>query len=222
MEKKTSITLIAALAIIAILAFALPSSAQTAPGSMSGASDLASMTMPKAVVMALTSGGAPGGNATFTVPYSAKVFKVGDVEYGSVSTTSAPVTGSLNTAAGMGVLSTAEALPATTTTDYLNKSSIPVAGTNAVIVLQDLNMTGAGNGKFSFEFGKLSVYLPDGTLSTFALNKPIKMDYATGQTRFTLEADPAVASTIAGTLGSGVTFPADAKPVPLSKILSST
>jgi hypothetical protein len=161
-----------------------------------------------------------GGNATFSVPYSAKVFRVGDIDYGTVSATKAPVHGSLNLAEGTGVISMADALPAVSTTDYLNQSVIPVAGTNVVIALQGMNMTGASGGKFSFDFGKLSVYLPDGTVSTFALNKPIRMVASMDQMSSAIRADPAVASTIAGTLGSGVTFPEGTKPVPLSQILA--
>jgi hypothetical protein len=221
MEKKASIMLIAMLAAVAILASAALAAAQ-ATTDQSGASDLAKMALPKAVVMALSSSGVEGGNATFSVPYSAKVFDVEGVEYGAVSTTKAPVRGSINAAEGMGVLSTADSLPASTTTDLLNKSAFPVAGASEVISLQDMKLTGKDKGTYNFDFGKLAVYLPDGTRSEFTLAKPIRLKYTAGQATFAMETDPAVAATIAGTLRSGVAFPANAKPVPLSKLLGAT
>jgi hypothetical protein len=220
MEKKALIMLLAVLSATAALAMAVPATSLVAQDA-SGISDLASKVVPRTVVMAITAGNVTDGNVTFSVPYTVKVFRSGDVDYATLSTTSKSASGSLNAEEGVGMLSTANILPATSTTDYLNESTIPVAGTNAVIALQDLNMTDATGGEYRFESRTLSVYLPDGTARTFTLNKPITLTSSADQRTMTIEAEPAVVGTIAGTLGSGVTFPPDAKQVRLIDILAA-
>jgi|AGTN01.2.fsa_nt_gi hypothetical protein len=221
MEKKALIMVLAGLSMLAALATAMPATSQIA-SDVAGISDLASSTTPQAVVLAISGGHAIGGKVTFDVPYTAKVFRSGDVDYAKVSTPKRPASGSLNLAGGTGTLSAAEALPAESTTGYLNESAIPVAGANAVVILHDVKKADVTDGKYSFEFGKLSIYLPGETAAnTFTLSFPIKLTAYAGKQTQTIEIEPGVASTIASTFASGITFPADSKPIELSSIMAT-
>jgi hypothetical protein len=228
MQMKVLILLAAALAIGAVLAAAaMPAASQdtTSSTDMSAAdmSDLAAMAMPKAVLMTVAAGNMSDGTVTYTVPYAARVQQAGNKEIAIVATYNKPLTGTCNVSTGMGMISMADALPATATIDYGNKTSIPVAGANAVVALQDFKMTGGAKGKgtFNFQFGSITVYLPDGTAKTMKLDKPVKMSANIDQMKLSIEANPAVASMMADLLKSGATFSAGATPVRLNDILAA-
>jgi hypothetical protein len=224
---KMIITLVAALAVTAILsAAALPAASQdtTSTTDMSAAdmSDLAAMAMPKAVFMTIQAGNMAGGDMTFTVPYGAKVIPMDNKEIAAVATYNMPLKGTCNMTSGSGTISMADALPAKATIDYLNRSTIPVAGTNAVLALQDFKMTGAARGKgtYNLQFGKVTVYLPDGTAKTMKPDRPVRMSVNMDRMMMSIEANPSLAKMMAGMLKPGATFPAGATPVRLNDILA--
>lgn len=225
---KMVITLVAALAVMTLLAaLALPAASQdtTSDTGMSAAdmSDLAAMSMPKAVMMTITAGNMAGGNVTYSVPYGAKVFQMDSKEIAAVATYNKPLMGMCNVSTGMGMITMSDALPATATIDYANKSSIPVAGANAVVALQDFKMTGAakGKGKYDFQFGTVTVYMPNGTAKTMKLDKPVKMSMSVDQMKLTIAGNPTMAKMMAGLLMPGATFPAGASPVRINDILAA-
>jgi len=219
--------LVAALAVAGVLTvLALPAASQnsTSDTSMSAAemSDLAAMSMPKAVMMTITAGNMTGGNMSFSVPYGAKVFRMDSKEIAAVATYNKPLTGTCNVSTGRGMITMSDALPATAAIDYANKSSMPVAGANAVVALQDFRMTGAsgGKGKYDFQFGTVTVYLPNGTGRTMKLAQPVRMSVSLDQMKMTIAGNPTMANMMAGMLKPGVTFPAGASPVRVNDILA--
>jgi hypothetical protein len=210
----------ATLAALAVLmSMALPAASQdvTSSADMAGLSAF----MPHDVMFAVSAGSVSGGNATFTVPYSAKVYKMDTVDYGAVTTFSQPLQGMYNVSSSRGQISTVNALPATIVVDQLNNSSIPVAGTNAVVALRNITNMGAAKGKFTFQFKTVSVYMPNGTAKTYNLNKPVKVSYAVDQNIVTTQADPAFTRVMSDLFITGGMFPADAQPVRLNAVLAA-
>jgi hypothetical protein len=226
-QIKVLITLVAALAVLGILtALALPVTSQdtTTSTDMSAAdmASLASMAMPKAVMMTISADNYTGGDVTYSVPYGAKVYQLDSKEIGAVATYNKPLRGMCNMTTGMGMLSMADALPATATIDYANMTSIPVAGANAVVALQDFKMTGAARGKgtYDVQFGTVTVYLPDGSGKTMKLDKPVKMSVSMDKMKVMITGNPTMANVMATLLKSGARFPAGAPPVKVNDILA--
>lgn len=225
MQYKALITLLAALTVTAVLtaltaAMPVASQGKTSAPDMS---DLGAMAMPKAVMMTISADGMADGNMTFSVPYAAKVYRMDNKEMAVVATYDKPLKGACNVSTGMGTISIADALPAAAIVDYANKTSIPVAGANAVVVMQDFNMTGATKemGTYDFQFGKLTVYLPDGTVKSIKPDRPVTMSVSLDEMKLITVADPTVAKTMAGLFSAGTKFPAGAQPVKLDDILAA-
>jgi hypothetical protein len=225
---KILITLVAALAVMGILtALALPVVSQdttTSAGmSASDISDLAAMAMPKAVMMTISAGTMAGGDVTYSVPYGAKVYQMDNKEIAAVATYNKPLMGMCNVSTGMGMISMANALPATATIDYANKTSIPVAGANAVVALQDFKMTGVAKGKgtYDVQFSTVTVYLPNGTAKTMKMDKPVKMTVSLDKMKVMVTGNPTMAKMMAALFKSGAKFDAGAQPVKVNDILAT-
>ncbi len=202
---KVLITLVAALAVMGVLAvLALPAASQdtttSTDMSASDMSDLAAMAMPKAVMMTIAADNMTGGDVTYSVPYGAKVYQMDSKEIAALATYNKPLKGMCNVTTGMGMISLADALPTTMTIDYANKTSIPVAGANAVVALQDFKMTGAAKGKgtYDVQFGTVTVYLPNGTAKTMKLDKPVKMSVSLDKMKVMITGNPTMANMMAG------------------------
>ncbi|HEY3272803.1 MAG TPA: hypothetical protein VGJ92_03515 [Methanocella sp.] len=228
MQIKVLITLVAALAVATVLAtVAMPAASQdtTSAMDMSAAdmSNMAAMAMPKAVLMTISVNNMTDGNVAFSVPYAARVQQVGNKDIAIVATYNKPLTGMANASTGMGTIAMSDALPATATIDYTNRTSIHVSGSNAVVALQDFKMTGAGRGQgnMNFQFGSITAYLPDGTARSMKLDRPIRMSANLDTLKLTIDANPAAAGMIGNMLKSGATFPSGATPVRLNDILAA-
>jgi len=227
-RTKTIFVILVALAFVtALAATALPAASQdtTSTTDMSAAdmSGLAAMAMPKAVMMTVEVDNMADGNMTVTVPYAARVQQIGNNDIAIVATYNKPLTKTVNISTGTGIITTEDALPATATIDYTNRSSIPVAGANAVVVLQQFKMTGAmkEKDKINFQVGSITVYLPDGTAETIKPDRPVRMSVSLDKMTLRVDASPALARMAAGLLEPGATFPADATPVRLNDILAA-
>jgi hypothetical protein len=212
---------------------------------------------PRAIVLAISAGSTDGGNVTFSIPSMAKIGKRDVVK---VTSFDKPLQGEFNISKSIGKISTANFIPSTSRTDFLNNTSIPVAGVNAVVALEDINathhckgnmtdhgkgnmschckgnntcncnsnmschcngnMTGHWKGRHSFEFSKLVVELPNGTVQTYKLEKPVKVVYAKHMKKIIIDAsaNPDFTGLLAKIFGSGQTFPEDAAPVSLTTI----
>ncbi|OPY27090.1 MAG: hypothetical protein A4E28_02179 [Methanocella sp. PtaU1.Bin125] len=228
MHLKTTIFVFATLAVaVSLAAAAMPATSQ-GTASMDGMSTgdlsgLAAMAMPKAVMLTVEAGNMTDGNLTYTIPYAARVQQLGDRDIAIVATYDRPLTKTVNVPAGTGIISIDEALPATAKIDYTNRSSIPVAGANAVVVLRQFELTGVAmeKGDISLQVGSITAYLPDGTAKAMKLDRPVKMTMSLDQMKLRVDAGPELARAMADMLTTGPGFPADAKPVALSDILAA-
>lgn len=227
-RTKTMLIIIVALAFAtALAAAALPAASKdtTSTAGMSAAdmSDLAGMVMPKAVMFTVEAGSTAGGNLTYAMPYAARVQSLGDKDIAIVATYNRPLMKTVNISTGTGVISIEDALPATATIDYANRSSIPVAGANAVVVLQQFEISGVAmeNDDINFQVGSINVYLPDGTTKAMKLDKPVRMSMSLDRMKMRVDASPALASKVAELFENGATFPADATPARLNDILAA-
>jgi len=100
---------------------------------------------PQAIVLTLTTGTASGMNVSFTVNNIARIGRAD----ATVTSYDKPLQGKFNMSKGFGFISMANRVPSTTRKDYANNSSIPVAGVNIVLALEDINMTGHIHGNMS-------------------------------------------------------------------------
>jgi hypothetical protein len=208
------------LAVLLILAaMSVPAASQGVPSSTDTTG--LSAFMPHDVMFAISAGSVSGGNATFNVPYSAKVYKMDNVNYGAVTTFNQPLQGLYNVSNSRGQISTVNALPATIVVDQLNNSPIPVAGTNAVVALRNITNMGAAKGKFTFQFKTVSVYMPNGTAKTYNLDRPVKVSYSVDQNTVTTQADPSFTRMMSDLFITGGMFPADSPPVRLNAVLAA-
>lgn len=205
-------------------------SADMGPGDMPGdmpkgdMSALAAMAMPKAVMMTVKVESMDGGNLTVSMPDAARVQPLGGNDIAIVAAYNEPLTKTVNISTGTGLITLEDALPATATIDYANRSSIPVAGANALVVLKQFKMAGAmkEKDKFKFQVGSITVYLPDGTAQTIKPDRPVQISVSLDRMTASVKASPALARTAAGLLSTGATFPADAAPIRINDILAAT
>ncbi len=137
----------AALAIVAVVsaAFIVVSAAHDAGHAGDGAA-CGKMHGPQAIVFAISAGSMNGENMTFSIPATARVMKDDRVK---VTIFDKPLQGVCNKSRGIGKISAANFMPSTSRTDFLNNSSIPVAGATVVVALEDLNMTHRHDGNKS-------------------------------------------------------------------------
>lgn len=224
MQMKVLIIQVAALAATVLLAAAATPTASQDTMTAEDLSNLAEMVMPKAVMMTIYSGNVTDGDATFTVPHAARVQQLGTNDIALVATYSKPLEGTVSKSSGTGMISATDALPATVIVDYTNRTSIPVAGASAVIVLQDFKLTGGGakgRGTINFQSGNVMLYLPDGTAQSIELDRPVRMKADIDQWKLTIDASPEIAGAVTDLMKTGATFPAGAAPVRLNDILAA-
>jgi hypothetical protein len=136
--------IMAALAMVAIVvaAFAVVSAAHDAGHAGDGAASC-KMHGPQAIIFTISAGSVNGQNVTFSIPETARVSKDNKVKLTSFDR---PLKGMLNTSSGIAKISTADFIPSTSRTDFMNNTSIPVAGATVLVALEDLNMTHSWDG----------------------------------------------------------------------------
>lgn len=136
MQSKTVniIRVVGAILVILMASAVLAASKNTAtPGD--GVSH--GMHGPQAIVLTLSGGTVSGMNASFSVDSIARIGKTN----AAVTSFDKPLQGTMNMSNGLGYISTANMLPSTTRRDYVNNSSIPVAGTSIVLGLEGIKVT---------------------------------------------------------------------------------
>ena len=97
--------------------------------------------------------------------------------------------------------------------DSANSSTIKVAGTSAVLGLSDFNIECKTKDYTIASFSKMSVYLPDGTVRSYNLSRPVKVIKSMERKTAVWDAYPAFSKALGDALKGGTTFPADAAPV---------
>jgi hypothetical protein len=137
-----------------------------------------------------------------------------------------PLTGKYNMTNDMAYVSTKGVGPMggagmTIRVDTANNTTIPVAGASAVLGLGDIRVKYHGKDYAIAEFGKMSVYLPDGTVRNYDLDKPVKVIKSKERKTVIWDAYPDFTRALSDSLKGGTTFPADAAPMKLTDYMAS-
>lgn len=101
--------------------------------------------------------------------------------------------------------------------DYGN-ATIKVAGASAVVVKKNITVTKHDKNGFEMQFTGISVYLPDGTVKSYTLSKPVTVSGVKGAKTLTVVASPELKADLQDALKGGGTFAANAAPVSLKTI----
>lgn len=99
--------------------------------------------------------------------------------------------------------------------DKANNTTLPVAGASAVLGLEKIKVNYVSKDYSIAEFGRMSVYTPDGAVKTYDLEKPVKVIKSKGRKTVVWDAYPGFTKALADALKGGTTFPADAAPLKL-------
>lgn len=166
------------------------------------------------VYMTIAVSGMTGDTATFTVTDMAMK---GKDDKAVIIKPGAPLMGTYNTSNDMGYVSTAGFMPATMTINTVKDTSIPVAGASAIMGMHDMKVLAKAEDYKVFQFGKVSFYTPDGNMTTYKLDKPVRVIYSEDRKMVVIDAYPTFTRQMSEAIGAG-TFPSDAPPVPFSKL----
>ena len=118
----------------------------------------------------------------------------------------------------MGHISLANFMPATMTVNTANNTSVPVAGTSAVMGLHDMKVLVKEKGYKIFQFDRLSFFLPNGAVMAYKLDRPVRVTADDDRKLVVIDAYPSFTRRLAEALKAGATFPAGAPPVPLNSL----
>lgn len=107
-----------------------------------------------------------------------------------------------------------------TLVDY-NNATINVAGASAIIAKKNVTVLKHDNTSTEIQFTGMSVYLPDGTTKSYTFATPVKVAFSRKDKKAIVTGDQAFNADIRDglkALSGGAKFPANAAPIPLSKI----
>lgn len=186
--------------------------------------------MIKRVDIPITVTGTSDSSTTFTMQGMAVEGRKGKV---MVVTLDKPLTGKYNMTSDMAYVSTGDMAMdqmgmggMNIRVDNASNSTLPVAGASAVLGLSDIRVEYKGRDYTIASFGKMSVYLPDGTVRSYDLEKPVKVIKSKERKTVVWDAYPGFTKALGDALKGGATFPADAAPLKLAdyeaSVMSST
>ncbi len=183
--------------------------------------------MIKRVDIPITVTGTSDSSTTFTMQSMAFEGRKGKV---MVVTLDKPLTGKYNMTSDMAYVSTGDMAMGmggmNIRVDNASSSTLPVAGASAVLGLSDIRVEYKGKDYTIATFGKMSVYLPDGTVRSYDLEKPVKVIKSKERKTVVWDAYPGFTKALGDALKGGATFPADAAPISLTSyeasVMSST
>lgn len=175
---------------------------------------------PKDIYMAVTPGGLTGDSATFTVN---GIGMMGKDDMAFVATFGTPLTGTYNTTSDMGYISTANFLPATLVVDTATNTSMPVAGSSAIIGLHGIKTLVKEKDYKVSQFSAVSVYTPGGTVKFFKLERPVKVTFSMDRKMIVIDAYPSFTRSMASMFsGTGATmFVAGQQPVTIAGLMAA-
>jgi len=174
--------------------------------------------------------GTSDGSATFTVQGMAIEGRKGKVV---VVTMDRPLMGNYNMTRDMAYVSIGDMAMdhrgmagMNIRVDNASSSTLPVAGASAVLGISDIRVEYMGRDYTIASFGKMSVYLPDGTVRSYYLDRPVKVVKSMERKTVMWDAYPGFTKAMGDALKGGTTFPADAAPLKLTdyeaSVMSST
>ncbi len=176
--------------------------------------------MIKRVDIPITVTGTSDSSTTFTVQGMAIEGRKGKV---MVVTLDKPLTGKYNMTSDMAYVSTGDKAMdhmgmagMNIRVDNASNSTLPVAGASAVLSISDIRVEHMGRDYTIANFGKMSIYLPDGTVRSYDLKKPVKVIKSMERKTVVWDAYPGFTKAMGDALKGGATFPADAAPLKLT------
>jgi len=101
--------------------------------------------------------------------------------------------------------------------DYSN-ATIKVAGASAIMVKKNVTVVKHDKSGFEMQFTGISVYLPDGTVKSYTLSKPVTVTGSKDSKVMKVIGSPELKADIQDALKGGGTFSANAAPVSLKTI----
>jgi hypothetical protein len=175
---------------------------------------------PKDIYMAVTAGGLTGDTATFGVN---SIGMMGKDDMAVVATPGAPLTGTYNVSSDMGYISTASFLPATFVVDTASNTSMPVAGSSAIIGLHGIKTLTKEKGYKVAQFSSVSVYTPGGTVKFFKLDRPVKVTHSMDRKMIVIDAYPSFTKRMSSVFSSsgGMAFTASDQSVTIASLMAA-
>lgn len=142
---------------------------------------------PKDIYMAVSGGSMSGTTASFSVD---GIGMSGMKEMAAVATPGSPLTGTYNATSDMGYISMSNILPLTIVIDKTGSVAMPTGNASAIIGLHGVKTLTKEKGYKVAEFHSVSVFLPDGTVKFFKLEKPVKITHAMDRKMIVIDAYP--------------------------------
>lgn len=134
---------------------------------------------------------------------------------------SKPLKGAYNVSNDMAYIKARDMKNATIMVSDVNNSSIGVANASAILSMKDIDVLFKDNDYFLFEFGTLSLYLPNGTVQSHILDQPVKVLYSERREMVVMDANPAVTDILKTGLETGQRFDPAAPPIPVKDLVRS-
>jgi hypothetical protein len=145
----------------------------------------------------------------------------GKEDKAAVMTFDTPLNGACNASSDMAYISTKNAKQMNLKIASVNESSLGVAGASAIMSMKDIKVLYKGKDYTLMEFGNLSMHMPDGTVKSYSLEKPVKLLYSQDRDMLVMDAYPDVTKVLKESLVTGKTYPADAPPISLKSLIDS-
>jgi hypothetical protein len=164
----------------------------------------------KSIEVPITVTGTADNTTTFTFSAASIVGKKGKA---GVVTFDKPLTGTYNMSSDMAYISTKGVDGMNIRVDAVNNTTLPVAGASAILDIGKVKTEYREKDLSISEFHRLSVHLPDGTVKTYVLEKPVKVIKDKERKTVVWDAYPGFTDILKGALSGGATFPANAAPM---------
>jgi hypothetical protein len=168
--------------------------------------------------MPITVTGTKDNTASFIVK---NVAMVGHKDMAGVVTFDKPVKGAYNMTDNMAYMTNAGATGMNIRVDDMNTSALPVAGSAGIMSMGNISVLYKGKDYAIMQFGKVSFHLPDGTVKSYDLDKPVKIVKSYERKSGVMDASPGFTNAIKDVFSGGKTFPADAPPMKVSDLMKT-
>lgn len=158
-----------------------------------------------------------GGSITYTIPHMAITDKD---NLTTVYTYKTPLAGTYNTTSDMGYISTATMVPATAVIDIAGNSSLPVNGASMVMGMRGITPISSDPGYKDSNIKQVAAYMPDGSVKTFTLDKPLRVTHSEDRKMVVIDSYPTFTRRMRAVMGNNttVTFPAGTAPMNITSL----
>jgi len=149
------------------------------------------------------------------------VAMVGHKDKAGVVTFDKPVQGAYNMTDNMAYMTNAGATDMNIRVENMTTLALPVAGASGIMSMGNISVLYKGKDYAIMQFGKVSFHLPDGTVKSYDLDKPVKIVKSYERKAGVMDASPGFTNAMKDVLVSGKTFPADAPPMKVADLMKA-